>query len=222
MRIRTIKPSFWAHPVMARQTDTVRLLAIGLLNLADDDGYFLAHPNLIRSALWPFDDDSTNVQRALDTLSDKGYVCVKKHPEQGEIGLVVKFREHQRIDRPSPSTLKAYFLDEHSTNVRGSFAAGKEGKGREGNEEGNGTDKRFAPPSREEVVLQCAKIGLPTNEGDKFLAYYEANGWRVGRNPMRKWSAALTHWKTNWIDRNGHHTTPRLPGADPDWGQPKG
>jgi len=219
MRIRTIKPSFWAHPVMARQSDTVRLLAIGLLNLADDDGYFLAHPNLIRSALWPFDDDSTNVRRALDTLSYVGYVCVKKHPEQGEIGLVVKFRDHQRIDRPSPSTLNAYFLDEHSTNVRGSFAAGKERKGKEGDEEGNGTDRRFAPPSREEVLLQCAKIGLPEAEGDKFIAFYESKGWVVGKSKMKSWAHALSGWKLRWQERGG--TPPRNSNDDPDWGQPK-
>jgi hypothetical protein len=71
---------------------------------------------------------------------------------------------------------------------------------------------RFAPPSLEEVKLQCAKIGLPESEGDKFLAYYEANGWRVGRNPMKKWVAALTNWKNHWTERNGHpRNTPSRP-----------
>lgn len=63
---------------------------------------------------------------------------------------------------------------------------------------------RFAPPSQEEVALQCAKIGLPESEAEGFLAYYESNGWRVGRNPMRSWVGALTTWKKNWIERNGH------------------
>jgi len=68
--------------------------------------------------------------------------------------------------------------------------------------------RRFAPPTTEEVALHCAKIGLPESEGDKFLAYYHANGWRVGRNPMRSWPHALANWKTNWIERNAHTRNP--------------
>jgi len=57
--------------------------------------------------------------------------------------------------------------------------------------------KRFTKPTQEEVGLQCAKIGLPDAEGAKFLSYYESNGWRVGRNPMRSWPHALQNWKIN-------------------------
>lgn len=57
--------------------------------------------------------------------------------------------------------------------------------------------KRFTRPTPEEVGLQCAKIGLPDAEGAKFLSYYESNGWRVGRNPMRSWPHALQNWKIN-------------------------
>ena len=42
MRIRTLKPEFWSHPVISRQSDAAKLLAIGLLNYADDEGYFYA------------------------------------------------------------------------------------------------------------------------------------------------------------------------------------
>jgi len=56
---------------------------------------------------------------------------------------------------------------------------------------------RFAAPSLEEVKLQASKIGLPDSEAEKFWNYYESNGWRVGKNPMRSWSSALTNWKLN-------------------------
>jgi uncharacterized protein YdaU (DUF1376 family) len=70
--------------------------------------------------------------------------------------------------------------------------------------------KRFVKPSAEEVGLQCAKIGLPDAEGAKFLSYYESNGWRVGRNPMRSWPHALQNWKINHDSnhaRNGRPST---------------
>ena len=61
---------------------------------------------------------------------------------------------------------------------------------------------QFKPPSIEEIKLQCAKIGLSEQEGDRFLNYYESNGWRVGRNPMRSWVHALTNWKNNAYGNN--------------------
>lgn len=136
MRIRTVKPEFWSHPVMARQDDATVRLAIGLLNLADDQGVFLADAALVRSALRPFDDDSTIVRRALAQLVKVGWIEVREHPSQGEIGRVVNFEAHQRIDRPAKPKLLIYFeesirrtLDDHSTNARRTLAAGKEGKG---------------------------------------------------------------------------------------------
>jgi DNA replication protein DnaT len=92
MRIRTIKPEFWSHPVMSRQSDCVRLLAIGLLNLADDEGYFYADPSIVRSALRPFDDDSTIVRAALKTLVQIEYIETFLHPSHGELRSTINRR----------------------------------------------------------------------------------------------------------------------------------
>ena len=62
-------------------------------------------------------------------------------------------------------------------------------------EDKRGASARFTPPTREELDLAAAKIGLASAEVDKFVAYYGSNGWRVGRNPMRSWQHALTRWK---------------------------
>ena len=57
---------------------------------------------------------------------------------------------------------------------------------------------RFKKPAHEELKLQCAKIGLPESEAVRFMDYYESNGWRVGRNPMKSWTHALGGWKLRW------------------------
>jgi hypothetical protein len=57
---------------------------------------------------------------------------------------------------------------------------------------------RFQKPSLEEIKLQASKIGLIDSEAEKFFNYYESNGWRVGRNPMKSWVSALANWKKNW------------------------
>jgi hypothetical protein len=50
--------------------------------------------------------------------------------------------------------------------------------------------RRFVRPTDDELKLMAAKIGLPESERLKFAAYYDANGWKVGRNPMKSPSAA--------------------------------
>lgn len=69
----------------------------------------------------------------------------------------------------------------------------------------------FTRPTIEEVNLHGAKMGLPPIECEKFFNYYEANGWRVGKNPMRQWRSAMANWKSNWQERhpeiaNNNHT----------------
>ncbi len=136
MRIRTIKPEFWTHPVLSRGPHEARLAAIGILNLADDDGYFLADAALIRSALWPFDEDSTNARRALDWLMKVGYIEVRDSTSHGPIGLVINFSKHQRIDRPTPSKLACYVTSSSPRRILDEPSL-LEGKGKEqGKEQG--------------------------------------------------------------------------------------
>ena len=56
---------------------------------------------------------------------------------------------------------------------------------------------KFKKPTIEEIKLAAAKAGLAEIEADRFFNYYESNGWRVGRNPMKSWIHALTNWKNN-------------------------
>ena len=108
-RIRTIKPEFWQNPELAGLPDRTRLLAIALLNHSDDEGYFKANASLVRSACFPFDDDSLSIHGGLTELSNIGYIEIRKPAEGKEIGRVCKFLEHQKINRASPSKLAPLF-----------------------------------------------------------------------------------------------------------------
>jgi hypothetical protein len=80
--------------------------------------------------------------------------------------------------------------------------------------------KSFVKPTLDEVLLLSAKAGLPDSEAEKFHAYYEANGWKVGRNPMKSWPAALTNWKLNYYNSNGHrHSRSRIADVSNDRNQ---
>jgi len=34
-------------------------------------------------------------------------------------------------------------------------------------------------------------------EAEKFIAHYESNGWKVGKNPMKRWRMAVVTWSHN-------------------------
>lgn len=122
MRIRTLKPEFWTHPITGRLPGEVQAIAIGLLNYADDEGFLVGEYAAIKSALRPFDDESTNVRRCVDELSRLGWVEFRNHPTHGRIGFLPTFTKHQRVDKPKPSRLKEYWKvavdDSSTTNPR--------------------------------------------------------------------------------------------------------
>ena len=39
-----------------------------------------------------------------------------------------------------------------------------------------------------------AEKGGTEAQAVRFHAYYESNGWKVGKNPMKNWKAAATGW----------------------------
>lgn len=63
-----------------------------------------------------------------------------------------------------------------------------------------GTPKSFRKPTPEELAAYCTERGRRVDP-EKWLAYYESNGWRVGKNPMRDWKAAVRTWEKSEFNR---------------------
>ena len=53
---------------------------------------------------------------------------------------------------------------------------------------------KFAPPTLEDVRAYLAEKKY-TIDPEKFHAYYESNGWMVGKNKMKDWHAACLTWQ---------------------------
>lgn len=56
---------------------------------------------------------------------------------------------------------------------------------------------KFAPPTQAEVGAYAVEIGMLPADAAKFWDYQMAKGWKVGREPMKDWRAALRYWKGN-------------------------
>lgn len=132
-RIRTIKPEFWQDEDLAELDSDTRLLAIGLLNHADDEGYFKAHQALIRATVFPFSESSVNIHGMLKRLENIQYLTLFEGSDGKQYGVIRNFKKHQKVNRPSPSKIKGFHvITENSVNDHEQLSAGKEqgtGKG---------------------------------------------------------------------------------------------
>lgn len=54
--------------------------------------------------------------------------------------------------------------------------------------------KRFRPPTVEEVEAYCFERNNKV-DAERFVDFYASNGWRVGKNPMKDWKAAVRTWE---------------------------
>lgn len=67
--------------------------------------------------------------------------------------------------------------------------------------------KRFSPPTVEDVQAYCRERGNKV-DAQRFYDYYTANGWKVGKNAMKDWRAAVRTW-----ERSSYGTQPRKAAA---------
>jgi hypothetical protein len=73
----------------------------------------------------------------------------------------------------------------------------------------------FVKPTVSEIVAYVLEINA-TVDAKTFWDYYESNGWRVGRNPMKDWRATVRQWQNRnqqgTVYSNGRQS-PRLTAA---------
>lgn len=53
---------------------------------------------------------------------------------------------------------------------------------------------RFTPPTLEEVKAYCSERGNHV-DAERWFDYYTSNGWKVGKNQMKDWKAAVRTWE---------------------------
>jgi hypothetical protein len=59
---------------------------------------------------------------------------------------------------------------------------------------------KFVKPTLEELKAYIAENGY-TFSAEAFMDYYESNGWKVGRNPMKSWQATCRTWQRHGLPR---------------------
>lgn len=64
------------------------------------------------------------------------------------------------------------------------------------------TRKVFVKPTLTEIQTYVNEHQLNVDV-ERFFDYYEGNGWKVGKNPMKDWKATARNWSRNNFDKGG-------------------
>lgn len=104
-RKRMISPSFWTDEKLGQCKRDERLLFMGLISLADDEGRGRANPVLLRSSVFPYDDLRVpDIDKWLRNLAGLHLIALYSVAGQSYYSLP-GFRKHQTINKPTPSQL---------------------------------------------------------------------------------------------------------------------
>jgi len=67
----------------------------------------------------------------------------------------------------------------------------------------------FSHPSIEDVKAYCLERSN-TVDPEAWYAFYESNGWKVGRNAMKNWKAAIITWEKKEYSKPASRTVSRF------------
>lgn len=69
-------------------------------------------------------------------------------------------------------------------------------------------EKKFNKPTLEEVKEYCKERNNNVN-AEQFIDFYESNGWKVGKNSMKDWKAAIRTWERNKLNKETRYERER-------------
>jgi hypothetical protein len=192
MRIRTIKPEFFLHDKlfdMENQSGLpLRLAYIGMWCAADREGRFRWEPRKLKVQIMPW--DNVDFAAIMDHLEAGGFIVSYNNRE---LGYIPSFLEHQcinvreaksKIDEPTEETMQRTETHVHACE----HTRGREGKGRERNMEGKGTEYILSDKSDEEAgegqVIEILWKEFPKKSRERSSKKQVADEWnKTKRKP---------------------------------------
>jgi hypothetical protein len=102
-----------------------------------------------------------------------GYLATQKNPEEPR-----KADSKNKSDSDSDSDSKNDNNSKNDSNLSNNI---------------NIKNKRFTKPTIQELISFCNEFALNIDP-QQFIDYYEANGWKINKNPMKDWQATARNW----------------------------
>ena len=142
----------------------------------------------------------------------------KEKAKEESVSFMARARENESVAGDADSDLEAWLTPVEAESVEANAPGRADHNGMstetlqaeaveeietvEAEEVPTPTDARPTSPARtpmkrptlEEVQAYVTEKGYSV-DAESFIAFYESNGWKVGKNPMKSWRAALVTWQ---------------------------
>lgn len=107
-RIRSLKPEFFRDEKVQRLSRDARLLMVGLICHADDQGRLNGDVLTIRALVFPRDElPAKKIRTLLDAIRDLGLIYT--YSADGFDWIEIRgWSKHQSINKPTPSRIPSY------------------------------------------------------------------------------------------------------------------
>ncbi len=188
---------------------TARCLYFTLGMFADDDGFVNNPKSIMRQTGATADDMNILIGKKFVLAFESGVIVIKHWRIHNYIQND-RYHETKYKDELDTLTLdenNAYALANTDVPLLDtecihdvSIVDTEDRLGKSKDRAGKDNNKRFVKPTIEEIEDYINEKGYQV-DAHKFYDYYESNGWRVGRNPMRDFKAAIRNWSRNNLDR---------------------
>lgn len=122
MTRRMIDSSMWSNENFAALPAMARLLQVGIINHADDQGRIKAHPAYLRSQIFPYDDVTVaDVDKWLYQIVANGTILVYRADDGKDYIQLLKWWDYQSLQYAAPSEYAAPvdWLDRIRYNAKG-------------------------------------------------------------------------------------------------------
>ena len=174
---------------------SARCLYFTLGMFADDDGFVNSPKGIMRQAGCSEDDMKVLLAKKFLLAFDSGVIVIKHWrinnylqkdrytpTKYGEEKATLTLDENMAY-REAKALSEAMYTQEVYTQDR----LGKDSIGKDRLDSSK-------HPTLEDVKAYCQERGNRVDP-ERFIDYYTANGWKVGKNPMKDWKAAVRTWE---------------------------
>ena len=169
---------------------SARCLYFTLGMFADDDGFVNSPKGIMRQAGCSEDDMKVLLAKKFLLAFDSGVIVIKHW----------RINNYLRNDRYVPTKYideKAMLSEDENNAYTISKPVGIPNNGIPSiGKDSIGKDRLDSSkhPTLEDVKAYCQERGNRVDP-ERFIDYYTANGWKVGKNPMKDWKAAVRTWE---------------------------
>ena len=169
---------------------SARCLYFTLGMFADDDGFVNSPKGIMRQAGCSEDDMKVLLAKKFLLAFDSGVIVIKHW----------RINNYLRNDRYVPTKYideKAMLSEDENNAYTLSKPVGIPSNGIPSiGKDSIGKDRLDSSkhPTLEDVKAYCNERNNRVDP-ERFIDYYTANGWKVGKNPMKDWKAAVRTWE---------------------------